>query len=88
MGWFILAHLLTALLGLIGLGRRSENEKDLEILILRHQLNIETHKQQNAIKFTWINIDPGVLFLKIRSEVRIPTWDLRVPGPTPKFARF
>ncbi len=47
MGWLILAHLFAAILGLIGLGRRPENDKDLEILILRHQLNIVARKHKN-----------------------------------------
>ena len=50
MGWFILAQLFAALLGLIGLGRRPENDKDLEILILRHQLNIVARKQNKPPK--------------------------------------
>ncbi len=50
MGWFILAHLFAALLGFIGLGRRPENDKDLEILILRHQLNIVARKQNKPLK--------------------------------------
>jgi hypothetical protein len=36
MGWFILAHLFSTLLAFISLGRRPENDKNLEILILRH----------------------------------------------------
>ena len=50
MGWFILAHLYAALLGFIGLGRRAELDKDLEILILRHQLNTVARKQRKLIK--------------------------------------
>ena len=50
MGWFILAHLFAALLGLLGFGRKSTADKDLEILILRHQLNIVARKQRKSIK--------------------------------------
>jgi transposase InsO family protein len=50
MGWFIFAHFFAALLGLIGLTRRSDNDKDLEILILRHQLNIVARKQNKPLK--------------------------------------
>ena len=52
MGWFSLAHLFAAILGLIGLGRRPENDKDLEIPILRHQLNIVARKQNKPLKPT------------------------------------
>jgi hypothetical protein len=40
MGWFILAQLFSTLVSMLSLGRLSDSEKDLEILILRHQLNI------------------------------------------------
>lgn len=52
MGWFILAHLFSTILACLGLGRRSEYDKDLEILILRHQLNIVARKQHELIKPT------------------------------------
>jgi hypothetical protein len=46
MGWFIIAHIFFTLIKLVsyspaesrGIGRKSDQEKDLEILILRHQL--------------------------------------------------
>jgi transposase InsO family protein len=52
MGWFILAHIFSTFLAFIGLGRISESDQDLEILILRHQLNIVARKQQKPIKPT------------------------------------
>ena len=52
MVWSALAHLFTALLALIGNCRRSDQEKDLEILILQHQLNILVRKQKTPIKAT------------------------------------
>ena len=52
MGWIILTHLFSTLLACIGLGRNSTTDKDLEILILRHQLKILARKQQNPIKPT------------------------------------
>ena len=52
MGWFILAHFFSTMLAFIGLGRGSDADKDLEILILRHQLNIVARKQQKPIKPT------------------------------------
>jgi hypothetical protein len=38
MGWFIIAHIFSTLIKLISISRKSDQEKDLEILILRHQL--------------------------------------------------
>jgi hypothetical protein len=52
MGWFILTHLFSTLLAFISLGCRSENDKDLEILILCHQLNIVAHKQNKPLQST------------------------------------
>jgi len=50
MAWFIITHVFTTLLELVGIGRLSEREKDLEILILRHQLDILERKQKTPIK--------------------------------------
>jgi len=44
MDWFILALVFATLLAFIGLGRKSAADKDLDILILRHQLNILASK--------------------------------------------
>jgi putative transposase len=52
MVWSALAHLFTVLLTLIGSRRHSDQEKDLEILILRHQLNLLVRKQKNPIQAT------------------------------------
>ncbi len=40
MIWFTITHIFSTLLEFIGIGHLSEREKDLEILILRHQLDI------------------------------------------------
>ena len=40
MGWFVFAIIFSTLLDFVGLGRLQDREKDLEILILRHQLQI------------------------------------------------
>ncbi len=50
MAWFIITHIFSTLLELIGTSRLSEREKDLEILILRHQLDILERKQKTPIK--------------------------------------
>ena len=49
MGWFILTQLISTLIEIVRLGRLSDNEKDLEILILRHQLVILERKQKQRI---------------------------------------
>jgi hypothetical protein len=50
MGWFILAQVLTILISIVRIGRLSEQEKDLEILILRQQLAILQRKQEQPVK--------------------------------------
>lgn len=39
MSWFILMNIFSVLLAFIQIGRLSDHKKDLEILILRQQLN-------------------------------------------------
>jgi putative transposase len=50
MGWFILAQLFSTLTSMVRLGRASGQEKDLEILILRHQLDILERKKKQLIR--------------------------------------
>lgn len=40
MIWFVITHIISTLLEWIRIGRLSDEEKDLEIIILRHQLDI------------------------------------------------
>ena len=49
MVWSALAHLFTVLLALMGSRRRSDQDKDLEILILQHQLTMLMRKQNTPI---------------------------------------
>ena len=50
MAWFLITHIFSTLLELVGTGRLSERLKDLEILILRHQLDLLERKQNTPIK--------------------------------------
>ena len=50
MAWFILSQMFSTLLTLLRLGRTSDKDKDLEILILRQQLNILQRKLDKPIK--------------------------------------
>ncbi len=52
MGWFLFSQIITILLTLARMGRSSENEKDLEILVLRQQLAIMQRKQDQTGKPT------------------------------------
>ncbi len=50
MGWFILVHIFTTWMSFLSIGRFSEQEKDLEILVLRHQLAILQRKCNQPVK--------------------------------------
>ena len=50
MAWFILAQILSVILKLFRLGFTSDKDKDLEILILRQQLNILQRQIDKPIK--------------------------------------
>ena len=52
MGWFILTQIFSTLIQLIGIGRKSDQEKDLEIIILRYQLDMAQRKLQTPLKPT------------------------------------
>jgi len=50
MIWYLIASLYSTLVELSRLGRLSDSEKELEILILRHQLNVLKRKQKKPIR--------------------------------------
>ena len=50
MGWFMLANIFSALLALIRISFSSDPEKDLEILIVRQQMNLLRRKQDQTVK--------------------------------------
>src|SRR5579864_8775954 len=45
MMWFVIMQILSTILECLWLGRKTDREKDLEILLLRHQLDIVTRSQ-------------------------------------------
>jgi hypothetical protein len=42
MVWLALLHIFSAILEMLRIARLSEKDKDLEIMILRHQLDVMT----------------------------------------------
>lgn len=50
MGWFILAHIFSTILSLIQVSRLSDQDKDLEVIILRHQLAVMTRLHDKPVK--------------------------------------
>ena len=52
MLFFLLAHAFSLLLDLIWLSRRAQQDKDIEILLLRQQIRILQRKQSHAPRMT------------------------------------
>ena len=50
MRWYILANIFKVFLTLFRLGFHSDQEKDQEILLLRHQLNILEPKRNQIVR--------------------------------------
>jgi hypothetical protein len=50
MGWFILIHVLTQRMSIVSIGRLSEQEKGLEIWVLRQRLAILQRKCHKPVK--------------------------------------
>jgi hypothetical protein len=50
MGWFILAHLFSTHVAFGSIGRLSEGEKDLEILLLSQQVSILLRNRDRTVR--------------------------------------
>ena len=50
MIWLFFGKIFSIILTLIHVSRMSENDKDLEIIILRHQLDVMVRKQKNSVR--------------------------------------
>lgn len=78
MGWFILAHIFSAIVAIFRIGRLSEKEKDLEILVLRHQLSILQRKLNHPVKPNRIEkMTLAVLVAKLKRVTHRSTNQLR-----------
>lgn len=52
MSWFLTMQIFSTLLDWVRLGKQSSQEKDLEILLLRHQLAIYERKQPTGVRLS------------------------------------
>ena len=50
MGWYIIKHIFATIFSFITIGRLSDQEKELEILVLRQQLTILQRKLNHPIR--------------------------------------
>ena len=70
MVWLILGHLVAFLVDLVAGGRRAPDEKDLEIVLLRHQLRILQRKRGRAPRLArWERLTLAVLVAKLVRRV-------------------
>jgi hypothetical protein len=49
MVWFLVSQIFSTLISLVQIGRMSETDKDLEIMVLRYQLGIAERKMQKPV---------------------------------------
>ena len=78
MGWFILKHIFFTLLAIVNVRRLSDQEKDLEILVLRQQLSILQRKLNHPIKPSKIEkLTLAVLTTKFKQTMRQTANQLR-----------
>ena len=50
MVWFLVSQIFSTLISLIQIGRLSETDKDLELMVLRYQLGIAERKMQKPVR--------------------------------------
>ena len=78
MGWFILKHIFSTILSIINITRLSNQEKDLEILILRQQLSILQRKHNSPINPNRVEkITLAVLTARLKRTTHRSTNQLR-----------
>ena len=78
MGWFILKHIFSTIINFISIGHLSNLEKDLEIIVLRHQLSILQRKFNYPIKPSRIEkMTLAVFTTKLKTLTHRPTNQLR-----------
>ena len=68
MFWFILMHIFSVLIDLVRIGRLSDQEKDLEILLLRQQLTLTDRHLNKPLRVSRIErLTLAVAAMKLRS---------------------
>jgi putative transposase len=78
MVWFIVGHLFMRLLAWVRIGRLSEQDKDLEILLLRQQLDLLERKLEKPIRVSRVEkLTFGILAAKFKATTKQSTAHLR-----------
>jgi hypothetical protein len=78
MVWFVIKQIFSTLLERVRLGRKTEQEKDLEILLLRNQLAIMERKRDKLLRVSRAEkLTLAVLTTKLKSITNQTTlWGL------------
>ena len=70
MAWCVLAQVFAILVDLLAMGRRSADEKDLEIVLLRHELRLLQRRQPAPPRLArWEKLPLAVLAAKLAGAV-------------------
>lgn len=78
MVWFVLLHLVMVLVDLVTATRRTDRDKDVEILLLRHQLRLLQRERPRSPRLSrWEKLILAVLTAKLTHL----TADARSAGP-------
>lgn len=78
MIWFLVAQIFSALISLVQIGRITESEKDLEIMILRYQLDIAERKLQKPVRANRAErMTLAVLAAKLKKQTQRPVSQLQ-----------
>ena len=69
-----LSHIFSVIMELVHIGRLSDNDKDLEIMILRHQLDVMTRLQTKPVKPNRVEkMKLAVLTKKLKQSANLST---------------
>jgi hypothetical protein len=78
MIWFLVAQIFSALIFLIQIGRMTESDKDLEIMVLRYQLGIAERKLQKPVQANHAErMTLAVLAAKLKQQTKRPASQFR-----------
>ena len=78
MAWFILSQLFSTLIQLIWIGRMSDHEKELEIMILRYQLAIVERNLQSPLRPSRAEkLTLAVLLARLKQSTQLPAHQLQ-----------
>jgi putative transposase len=70
--WFVLAHLVTFLVGLVTGTRRADRDKDLQLLLLQHQLRLVQRQRPPPRLSRWEKLTLAVLTSKLARSTAGP----------------